>query len=180
MFPDTNVLFPVRLINLIMRSHAAGLITVVWTDELLDELRRILVEKRGLTPTRAQTISDRITAWAPDGRIPPDRYAARVADMVGPDPADHVHAAAASVGADVLCTNNVRDFAVESLDSCRVLTPAALFAELGQEFGQDFARLLAETSAELRSPRRTAAELLEDLRAIGLTGFADSVAVYLQ
>lgn len=95
--------------------------------------------------------------------------------MSGPDTADHVHAAAAAVGADVLLTHNVRDFATEDLGQCRVLTPADLFAELAIEHAPMFLRVLSETSRQLRSPLRTPAELLDDLRAIGLTRFADLV-----
>lgn len=49
-----------RLINLIMRSHAAGIIAVVWSDELLDEFRRVLTDKKGVDPGRAAEIAARV------------------------------------------------------------------------------------------------------------------------
>lgn len=94
-FPDTSVLFPVRLINLIMRSHAYGMIEVVWSDELLHELTRVLQTKKGLTRDRAERVTDRLRSWAPSGRIAPASYRHLAASMTGPDRDDHVHAAAA-------------------------------------------------------------------------------------
>lgn len=174
-FPDTSVLFPVRLINLIMRSHAVGVIEVVWTDELLDELTRVLQAKKGLTRSRADGIAERLRSWASAGRIDPTKYRHLTVSMTGPDADDHVHAAAASVAADVLLTANPGDFPERDLGRCRVLTPDALFAELATEFAREFALLLVDSSSALRSPSRTPPELLDDLCAIGLAGFADLV-----
>lgn len=137
-----------RLINLIMRSHAAGIIAVVWSDELLDEFRRVLTDKKGVDPGRAAEIAARVADWAPEGRLDPALYSLAVPTMSGPDTADHVHAAAAAVGADVLLTDNVRDFATEDLGRCRVLTPADLFAELAIEHAPMFLRVLFETSRQ--------------------------------
>ena len=58
--PDTNVLFSVRLINLLMRSHAAGIVDVVWSDHLLFEFERVMIEKKGISPSAAAGVVNRI------------------------------------------------------------------------------------------------------------------------
>ena len=45
-FPDTNVLYRIRLADLLLRSCAMHLFTLAWSDELLSELSRVLSEKK--------------------------------------------------------------------------------------------------------------------------------------
>jgi len=179
-YPDTNVLFPVRLLNLIMRSHSSGLIEVVWTDELLAELERVLFEKKGVQPVQARAITKRLSEWAPAGRVDPSRYRQSLGGLIGPDQSDHVHAAAARVAADVLLSNNLSDFPADDVHPCRLATPAQLFGELGATYPVEFARVLRESSLGLRHLRRTPLELLNDLRDVGLVEFADRVEPYLR
>lgn len=47
-FPDTNVLYPIRLADLILRTAEFHLIDLVWTDELLTEIERVLVDDKRL------------------------------------------------------------------------------------------------------------------------------------
>lgn len=181
-FPDTNVLFSARLINLIMRSHEARIIDVVWSDDLMIELRRIFVERRRMPESKADWVIDQIRRWSPSGRIARETYADLIPHMKGPDLADRVHSAAARAGrVDVLLTNNTKDFPRSDVGrACRVLTPAAFFGELGEKFPREFARLIHESSAALRRPSRTPDMVLDDLEEVGLIRFARAVRTELR
>lgn len=181
-FPDTNVLYSARLINLIMRSHADGIFHVVWSDDLMIELRRTFVERRQMPEAKADQVINQIREWSPSGRIARQTYIAMVPQMTGPDPADHVHSAAVRAGnVDVLLTNNIRDFPRRDVGrSCRVLTPAALFGELGPRFSREFARLIHESAATLKRPKTSPEVLLDELEAVGLDKFARAVRTELR
>ena len=43
--PDTNVCYPMWLLDLVLRCDEAALISVLWTEDLLDELTRTWVAK---------------------------------------------------------------------------------------------------------------------------------------
>ncbi len=94
--PDTNVLLGIRELDLLMRCHAAGILEVVWCDELLDEFERKLVDVWGFPGERAVKTVQKFTAAAPGGgRILPGTYTGLVGEMTGKDPDDHVLGAAA-------------------------------------------------------------------------------------
>jgi hypothetical protein len=181
-FPDTNVLFSVRLINLIMRTHEARIIDVVWSDDLMIELRRIFVERRQMSEAKADHVVDQVRRWSPSGRIARAMYADLVPRMTGPDPTDHVHSAAARAGrVDVLLTNNIRDFPRRDIGrSCQALTPATFFGELGGKYPKEFARIINESSVALRRPPKTPEMVLNDLEEIGLVAFARIVRTELR
>jgi len=66
------------------------------------------------------------------GLLDPAAYQHLIAAMTGPDPGDHVHAAAAQGGsADVLLAVVVADFPAADVGrTCRVMYPGQLFGEL--------------------------------------------------
>jgi hypothetical protein len=77
--------------------------------------------------------------------------------MTGPDPSDHVHAAAARGGrADVLLTSNVADFPSADVGpTCRVLHPGGLFGELAGAYPIELGRVIAEMAAHRKRPPMT-------------------------
>lgn len=177
-FVDTNVWYPVVLADLVLRSVEFGLFDLVWSEELLGEVERVLVEKKGLHPVKASLFGRQVQRSAPDGRAEPAAYLPLVAAMTGSDPDDHVHAAAARAGrADVVLTNDLDGFpAADVGPGCRVLRPAEFYLELAETFPVELARTVVEMSEHRRRPPMTPWQILDRLRAQGLTGFADTVA----
>ena len=76
--------------------------------------------------------------------------------MTGPDPGDHVHAAAArGVRAEVLLTSNVADFpAADVGPACRVLHPGDLFAELAGTYPIELGRVRPPPHGQRTAPER--------------------------
>ncbi len=169
-FVDTNVWYPVVLADLVLRSVEIGLFDLAWTNESLAEVERVLVERKGLTAQNAAVFGAQVRATAPRGRIEPAVYRPLVASMTGPDPGDHVHAAAARGGhADVLLTSNVADFpAADVGPACRVRHPGDLFGELAGTYPIELGRVIAEMAAQRRRPPMTTDGILDRLDAQGL------------
>lgn len=169
-FVDTNVWYPVVLADLVLRSVEIGLFDLAWTDESLAEVERVLVERKGLSARSAAVFGEQVRATAPAGRIDFAVYDTLVAAMTGPDPDDHVHAAAARGGrVDVLLTSNVADFPEGDVGpNCRVLNPGELFRDLVVTYPLEVRRVVTEMAAHRRRPPMAPADILDRLDALGL------------
>ena len=112
---DTNVLFPPMLRDMLMYSAWANCYRPVWSDVILEELRRNLVAVAGMTPEAATKRIARLTISFPDASValpsPPPNTS-------GVDPKDrHVVAAAVAGKAGLIVTNNLRHFPAPALSS---------------------------------------------------------------
>ncbi len=112
---DANVLYPSVLRDLLIRIAAAGLVQAKWTEQILDEVFRSIRKNRPdlsedqLARTRSLMLTSvrdcLVTGYEP--LIP-------ALDL--PDPDDrHVLAAAIRARAQVIVTNNLKDFPAEAL-----------------------------------------------------------------
>lgn len=64
-FVDTNVWYPVVLADLVLRSVEIGLFDLVWSDESIAEVERVLVERKGLVAQSAAVFGEQVRATAP-------------------------------------------------------------------------------------------------------------------
>ncbi|MBL0888858.1 PIN domain-containing protein [Myceligenerans indicum] len=109
---DANILFSRVLRDYIVYSTAEGLIDLHWSEQILDELDRNLVEQRGFTHEQTTRLRDGLTGFLPQASVQPaPQHFEHLAAASMPDPDDrHVLAAAIAAHADVLCTANIKDF----------------------------------------------------------------------
>lgn len=173
--PDTNVCFPISLLDLILRCDEADLHRIVWTDELLAELERVWVEKGARSAASARKIGDAIRAAFPDQQVSRDRYKSLIDLMPGPDPDDHVHAAAAvAVAPAIVLTMNLKDFPAEALaeHGVQVEHPDAYFTALSDAYPDDLFLVVEQMAAARRRPSMTPAEVIGALARGGLPTFA--------
>lgn len=167
---DANVLYPAMLRSLLIDLAVADLYAAFWTNEIHDEWIRNLASHRPeldrakLERTRALMDQALETALLRD--VPP-----LAAAITLPDGDDrHVLAAALHAGADVIVTQNLRDFPVQ------VLEPLGLQAVAPEDFllellGADPHRLTGAVRAgrlRLRAPPFTAQAYLAALAPQGL------------
>lgn len=128
-FFDTCVLFPIIKTDLALRCAEEKMFSIRWSDKVLEELSIVL--QRPPTSLPAERAEHRIsimrqafphaevTAWEP----------LEHSFSALPDPADrHVAAAAAFCNADVIVTENLKDFPLEAL------CPHGLFAQNFDDF----------------------------------------------
>lgn len=99
---------------------------LVWSDHLLAEVERVLVEHKGLPVDPARYFCDCIRHAFPSGRVPPEQYMPLVDSRTGPDPDDHVHSAAAVAGgATVILSADRRGYPVREAGVPRFSAAAA-------------------------------------------------------
>ncbi|MGM1064438.1 PIN domain-containing protein [Saccharothrix sp. Mg75] len=112
---DACALYGNTVRNLLLRVACARLVQAKWTDRILDEVDRAL-ERRGIAQQKRHRLRDLINRSVPDCLV--NGYESLVSGLELPDPDDrHVLAAAIRAGAQVIVTDNLKDFPAEYL--CR-------------------------------------------------------------
>lgn len=91
--PDTNVCFPISLLDLLLRLDEVSLHEIIWTEDLLGELADTWVSRGIRTREAAERVCDHIRAAFVRQDVPRAEYEHLVAAMPGDDPGDHLHAA---------------------------------------------------------------------------------------
>ena len=114
LYLDTNVLFPMTLMDLMLSMAEDFHHDLLWSDFLLEEWERVR-ERR--TPEQAGAITGAIRQAFPSGRIAPDDYESIIETVPGPDFDDRVH------GAVPCC--RTRDLRCTGLAAGRVTAPNA-------------------------------------------------------
>ena len=160
---DANVLFPASLRDKLLRVAAANLYRLNLTDTILEEACRNLVQTGRMTEPGASRLADAIKRSFPEAFV--TGYASLIPSMTNQVKDRHVLAAAVKAGAQVIVTNNLKDFPPESL------APFDIEAQLPDDFlvhlhyldNELIAKNLIEQAGELRKPSKTVPELLDIL-----------------
>jgi predicted nucleic acid-binding protein len=172
-FVDTNVLYPVRLADLVLSSVDDGLFDLCTSDHLLEEVERVLVNAKGLPVDKAGVFRNAVQANAAV-HVHESQYAPLRRELHGPDADDLWHLAAAiTAGADVIITADVGDFAnadippgfqhVEALDA------DDFFDRLASDgLATDLTATVRRIAARLKHPPRSPAQIVDGLQQIGL------------
>jgi hypothetical protein len=85
LYLDTNVLFPMTLMYLMLSMAEDFHHDILWTDFLLDEYERVIVREKRRTPDLAAAITAAIRHAFPHGRVAPAAYEGLVDSVPGPD-----------------------------------------------------------------------------------------------
>jgi hypothetical protein len=145
---------------------------LLWSDDLLAEVERVLIDHKGLLPQKAHYFCDCIRLTFPGGRIAPEKYQDLVMSRRGPDPGDHVHSAAAVAGeATIVLTADKTGYPSDDIAPARRRDPDAYLTELLRRYPTDVLGVVDDMGSSLRQPR-SRRQVLEQLRKAGLTRFA--------
>ncbi|MEI2621662.1 MAG: PIN domain-containing protein [Candidatus Nanopelagicales bacterium] len=114
---DANVLYPSTLRDLLIRVAQAGLVQAKWTDRILDEVFDALSANRpDLDSQRLARTRSLLNAAVRDCLV--TGYEPLIEAVELPDPDDrHVLAAAIRARAQVIVTNNLKDFPPTTLEA---------------------------------------------------------------
>ena len=182
-FIDTSELYPFTIMDVLLTLSENLLFEWVWTDELLEEWERVIVEDHQRTPESARSVTDAVRTSFAKARLDPSTYRHKVTDRLSPDPDDRVHVAAClHGGVDVLLTRNAKDFAVGLLaeSGVRVMTAdqflLALLARRPRAVHDSF----VATAAARRRPPVTAVQLVDRIDRAGAPQFAARMMRRLQ
>jgi predicted nucleic acid-binding protein len=182
-FIDSNVLYPVRVADLVLSSADDGLFEVCVSENLLVEIERVLIEVKGLAPEKAKVFTQAVASNSAQV-VSNAQYIELASLLNGPDPDDLFHLAAAmEAGCDVVLTNNIDDFTKANVPDGRrvpaILTPDQFFSRLiADGLGEDLAKTVSRISAKLKKPFRSPTEILDGLEVCGLTETANSLRSY--
>jgi excisionase family DNA binding protein len=177
-FIDTNVLFPFSVMDLMLALTEDGIHDVTWTDTLLDEWERVIVESQRRSPDAAAAITATIREFFADTRIPAESYRDLVPEVDGPDPDDNVHMAAAVAGqAETIVTWNEKDFACDFLKNhaVTVVNPDTYLCSLFEEFPQEVLGTITRIAAGKRRPPMTPSDIAEALDRAAVREFASRI-----
>lgn len=160
---DACVLFPPSLRDTLLRAADASLYRMQWTDDILEEVRRNLVNKRHVPEEKAQRLIDIMRRQFPEATI---TQHTSIIDAMPNDPKDrHVLAAAVISRAQVIVTQNLRDFSQEVLAPFEVeaQSPDEFLIHLFHRNSEHVLEIVEDQAASLRNPPRTIVELLDKL-----------------
>lgn len=173
---DACVLHPAVTRDLLYRLATTGFFQAKWSDRIITEAVRSVVARaaeRGspLTGEQADHLKDRMLYGVPDALV------AGFEDLEGgielPDPDDrHVVAAAVRAGAQVIVTDNIRDFPAGLLGplGLEVVTPDGFVVNVMDLPGGVDAMLyvLEAQAAALKRPARSVVDIVDGLERAGL------------
>lgn len=174
-FIDTSELYPFTIMDVLLTLSENLLFTWVWTDEVLDEWERVIVERGQRTTESARSVTDAVRIWFATSRLDSADYQDDVADDLSPDPGDRVHVAACLGGrAHVLLTRNAKDFPADRLakEGVRVMTADQYLVGLLRRRPQAVHDSVVATAAARRRPPITPCELVARIDRAGAAEFA--------
>ena len=176
---DANVLYSRVLRDYLLYAAMLGVLEIRWSAAILAEVVEHLGENVvGFDAAAGARLVAAMNGAFPAAEVEPDSYAeVAVAELPLPDDGDrHVLAAAIAVDADVLCTDNLRDFPTDATDEVgiRAMSANALLSLLIAECPDEM--LAAHRLAVSRLPGATDASTLGALRRAGAPQAADLMA----
>lgn len=170
---DTNVVYPVIIRDILFWFAHYELYTPKWSKHIFDEWKRVMIEK-GVTEEVANKRIEKANLAFPDAMV--QSYEGLIQQLDLPDLDDrHVLAAAIKTNANLIVTNNIKDFPETYLQSF------GLSAKTADDFLTDIIDLNQEQAIEAfkemvlnkRNPAMDEYEVLNQLRRVGLKDTAN-------
>lgn len=110
---DACVLYPMYLRDMLLSAAEAGLYRAYWSADILDEVRRNIVANGHADIQAVDRLIDMMRKAFPEAEV--TGYKLLIGSMLN-DPKDrHVTAAAVKCGAQLIVTDNLKDFPVPAL-----------------------------------------------------------------
>jgi predicted nucleic acid-binding protein len=169
-FLDANVLYPAQLRSFLMYLAVSGIFRARWSKDVHEEWISNLLETRpDLNRAKLERTKDLMNENAPDSLV--TGYEHLIPDIYLPDPNDrHVLAAAIRGRADVIVTNNIKDFPAGVLEKFNIdaQTPDEFIRHLIDLYPNEVRDAANEHRTSLLNPPMSFDEYLDCLRRQGL------------
>lgn len=163
---DACILVPQRLSSLLLTMAEHGLYEPRWSEPILTETERALIQKLRLGPDLARRrLQAMRTAFPEAGVVGFDHL---IPGLHCDQKDRHVLAAAISGGVDVLVTNNVKDFPVEAWEpyDLQVLDADQFLTKLLMSEGAACREAIEHEAGRSRKPPLTVQQLLAGLTKV--------------
>ncbi len=160
---DACVLFPASLRDTLLRTAQADLYRMQLTDDILEEVQRNL-QKKGMPEIKAQRLVTTIKEQFSDAFVAHHRPL--IASMPNNEKDRHVLAAAVACRAQVIVTQNLKDFPEEILSSFEIAaqSPDKFLVHLLYLHRESMIEILIKQAGNLRAPSMTVLEVLDTLK----------------
>jgi predicted nucleic acid-binding protein len=172
---DACVLYPAPLRDLLLRLATEGLYRPKWTDKINDEWKRNLLKNRSdLEEESLNHTIDLMNRTFKDAKV--TNYNKLIGVLELPDPDDrHVFAAAIRCGADLIVTENLKDFPKEQISEydIDVQSPDIFIQHLIDLDWEACCRALVKQKRSLNNPPKTREEMRDTFKQIGIPNSAD-------
>ncbi len=159
---DACVLFPASLRDTLLRAASADLYRLKLTDEILEEVRRNLVE-RGMPEEKAQRLITNISEHFNEAFV--THHKPLIASMPNNEKDRHVLAAAVACKAQIIVTQNLKDFPENLLAPFEVeaQSPDKFLVALFRLEPAKMIEILIRQAEGLRNPPMTIRDVLDTL-----------------
>ncbi|MEM0519035.1 PIN domain-containing protein [Aequorivita sp. MCCC 1A16923] len=170
---DTNVIYPIEIRDLLFWFAYYNLFTPKWSTHIFNEWKAVM-SRKGINEVEANKRVDRVNKAFPDALV--KNYSGLVGSLELPDPKDrHVLAAAIKTNANVIVTNNIKDFPKEYLSSfgLTVKTADDFLTDIIDLNPEQAVKAFKELVLNRRNPDLDEFQVLDILRKRGLKDTAD-------
>lgn len=164
---DANVFPTTWLLDILLTLDEHEIVDVVWSERILDEVRRAMVERQHRDPDRIDCFLASIRSMNPTHCVYGWEPRETLLDEL-PDPDDrHVLAAALVADADYIVTYNLKDFPLEKLSrySITAIHPDVFLCRMLD--------VMDTVVSNKTNPPRTMGEEMAHLRKLRLNTFSD-------
>jgi len=178
---DANVLFSFRTRDILLRFHHAGLFQARLSAEILREWHHAVVSRKPMVAESLASQRAAIQRHFPECFV--EGYEPLIPTLVLPDPDDrHVLAAAIHGGAEIIVTENLRDFPKKTLAPHGLQTQRVdlFLVECCKLDPETAVEALAKVRAVYRRPAYSPQDFVEDLRARRLPKLAAFLGDHIQ
>ncbi|HTR71967.1 MAG TPA: PIN domain-containing protein [Solirubrobacteraceae bacterium] len=167
---DASVLYQGLLRNLLLWIAAEGGLNPIWTERILEETRRSLIEDGTLEPEQWERLQAAMLASFPEAMLDQAAADEMEHEMPNDEKDRHVLAAAVAGDADLVITGNLRHFAQTDVEKVgkRAASPDQVLCELLAATPAVVESAMQQLVAVMRTPRSwTLSELLGRLAGLG-------------
>ena len=177
---DANVIYPSGLRDALLRLADQNLYRARWSAMIHQEwIRNVLNDRPDLGPDQLQRTRETMDRHFPDALVV--GFEPLIDGVSLPDPRDrHVLAAAIKGRADVIVTQNLKDFPQEQLDPCQIEAqhPDDFALSLFDLYPGAVLGAVRDHRAALRRQPRTPKKHLEAYERMGMTKFSSALQDY--
>jgi len=172
---DTNVIFPIDVRDLLLWFASYDLYTPKWSRHIFNEWKEVM-ERQGVSKSEIEKRINKAQLAFPDALV--ENYESLIDSIELPDEKDrHVMAAAIKTNANIIVTNNIKDFPLD------YLVKFGLNAKSADDFITDTIDLNPEIAVEAfrtlvmnrTNPNLDEFEILERFRNNGLKDSANYI-----
>lgn len=167
---DANALFPFTIRDTLLRA-ALGMFQAHWSEEILAEATRNLIATGRMNDEQAAHLMAAMRSAFPEAMV--RGYEALIPSMLNGEKDRHIVAVAVKVGAQIIVTNNLKDFR-SMPDGVEAQSPDDFLLDLLDLALAGMVELLGRQAAALKRPPVTLDDMLT---GIGKTAPRFEVAV---